>query len=476
MIANAKCTPRRWIQSVLLVACLGRCQHGLSEEFRAGTAKAKITPEELVWLGGYGHRNRPAGGVGADLWTRALALEDQSGHRVVLVNADIHIFTRELHGEILEAARARFGLGQSDLMLVATHTHTGPALPRGFDPGISWGLDEAEMRKLQAAENRVRDQVLDAMRRALSDLKPARLRFERGQANFGVNRRVLRKDGEYDFGANPSGIADPDVPILRVESPDGAPRAVLFTYACHCTTIRNGHEGFYHYHPDYAGVAAEQIEQQLPGVTAIYVTGCAGEIDPQPQGGVKQAELHGQALAAGVLGVVNNKRLRRIRGALRASYQEIGLPLMPAPSRQKYIELSASPNRYRQRHARYILAQMEAGKLPTEVPLPIQIWQIGKDLTIVALAGEVGVDYAVRLKKELGADRTWAVAYANEVPCYIPSERVLKEGGYEAGWDHDQGPGVPGGTGNILFYGWAAPLAEGVEDRIFNAVHALLKK
>jgi len=58
------------------------------------------------------------------------------------------------------------------------------------------------------------------------------------------------------------------------------------------------------------------------------------------------------------------------------------------------------------------------------------------------------------------------------MPCYIPSERILKEGGYEAGWDADQGPGVPGATSNVLFYGWAAPLAPGVEDRIITAVHA----
>ena len=118
---------------------------------------------------------------------------------------------------------------------------------------------------------------------------------------------------------------------------------------------------------------------------------------------------------------------------------------------------------------------MDAGTLPSEIPFPIQIWRFGEDLTLVALAGEVGVDYALRLKRELGAERTWAVAYANEVPCYIPSERVLKEGGYEAGWDLEQGPGVPGGTGSILFYGWAAPLAAGVEDRIVGAVHSMLK-
>jgi neutral ceramidase len=464
------------VMIILLVAFWGLCHHGYAQEFRAGTARAKITPEELGWLGGYGHRNRPAEGVAADLWARALALEDNLGHRCILANADIHIFTRRLHQEIVEAARKRFALEPRDVMLVATHTHSGPALPEGFDPIISWGLDDREMRKLQVAADRIRDQTLDAMARALSNLRPARLSFARGEARFGVNRRVPRPDGEYTFGANPEGIADPDVPVLLVESPEGKPLAVLFTYACHNTTIRNGHEGFYRYHPDYAGVAAEQIETRLPGSTAIYVTGAAGEIDPQPQGGVDQAERHGKTLAAVVLGTLDRAERRRIRGTLQSAYQEIPLPLDTIPSHEKYLALSKSPGPYRQRHARQILAQMEAGTLPKEVPLPIQIWKFGEDLTLVALAGEVGVDYALRMKRDFGSDRIWPIAYANEVPCYIPSARVLKEGGYEAGWDRDQGPGVPGATGNILFYGWAAPLAPGVEDRVFNAVKALLDR
>src|SRR5262245_49457880 len=101
---SSDASPRRLALTVLLV-WLGLFQHVHAQEFRAGTARAKITPEEAGWLGGYGHRNRPAEGVAADLWSRALALEDERGHRFVLANADIHIFTRRLHREIVEAAR-----------------------------------------------------------------------------------------------------------------------------------------------------------------------------------------------------------------------------------------------------------------------------------------------------------------------------------------------------------------------------------
>lgn len=447
-----------------------------SPVFRVGTARAKITPEENGWMGGYSHRNRPAEGTAADLWTRVVAIEDSQGKRRVLVNADIHIFSRRLHKEIVSLSETRYGVREHELMLIATHNHSGPALPEGFDPYINWGLDEGQMRKIRAASDLIRDRILDSIGVALSNPLPARLSFRRGKARLGVNRRVLQADGNYDFGANPSGVSDPDLPILIVESTAGEVRSVIFTYACHCTSIRNGKEGFYRYHPDFAGVAAEEIERRFEGSTAMFVTGCAGDIDPQPQGGVPQAESNGRSLAEAVIASIAEARGHRVEGPIQAIYKEIHLPLAPLPSRQKFLELSRSQNAYSRRHAERMLAQMDKGTLPARVPYPIQIWCFGKDLTLIALAGEVCVDYALRLKRELGPGQIWPVAYANEVPCYIPSERILKEGGYEAGWDQAQGPLIPSSAGSTIFYGLAAPLASGLEERICTEVRNLAKQ
>jgi hypothetical protein len=90
----------------------------------------------------------------------------------------------------------------------------------------------------------------------------------------------------------------------------------------------------------------------------------------------------------------------------------------------------------------------------------IQTWQFGDDLLLAFLAGEVVVDYSLRLKRELNADRLWIVAYANDVPCYIPSERILREGGYEGG-------------GAMVYYARPTRLKPGVEDRIIQAVRDL---
>ena len=89
----------------------------------------------------------------------------------------------------------------------------------------------------------------------------------------------------------------------------------------------------------------------------------------------------------------------------------------------------------------------------------MQAWRLGKDLTVVLLGGEVVVDYALRLKKELGPG-LWPMGYANDVMAYIPSLRVLKEGGYE-------------GETSMIPYGQPTRWSEQVEAQIIESVGRL---
>src|SRR5262249_27472151 len=153
------------------------------------------------------------------------------------------------------------------------------------------------------------------------------------------------------------------------------------------------------------------------------------------------------------------------------SFGEIELPLDKAPARELLEKLLDHKSPEQRRHAQAMLKQMPKNRLPMSVPYPILVWRFGSDLTLAALAGEVCVDYALRLKRELGAERTWVAGYANQVPCYIPSDRVLAEGGYEAGWGPELGRAVA--SGSIMSYGWPVPFAPGLEDRIVLAVRKL---
>src|SRR5262249_23609554 len=98
----------------------------------------------------------------------------------------------------------------------------------------------------------------------------------------------------------------------------------------------------------------------------------------------------------------------------------------------------------------------------TELPYMVQTWTFGNDLAMVFLPGEVVVDYSLRLKSEFDPARIWVNGYSNDAPCYIPSERVLDEGGYEGG-------------AAMVYYDRPTRFASGSEDRITSAVHDTLR-
>ena len=429
-------------------------------QFRAGTSRVRITPDELGWLLCY-DRHQKAKGVEAELWARAFALEDSKGTRTVLVSAEILGFPPALARSIRNEAKKRWGLSDGQLLLSASHTHNGPVLPERLSLEIYHNFSEEERKSVHAYAAVLQTHVLKAIEEALAQLEPARLSWAQGQASFGINRRK-----RY----NPNGATDPDVPVLSVGRPDGSPIATVFTYACHCTTTQA--DTCFLYHGDYAGVAATELERRRPGTTALFVAGCGGDINSHPSGTLELVGLHGRELADAVEATFGH--LRPISEPLQFSYREIDLPLEKPPKRELLEKLLGEDNPFQQRHAKEMLRQMESGALPTVVPFPIVVWKFGSDLTLVALSGETCVDYALRLKRELGPERTWIAGYMNEVPCYIPSEHVLAEGGYEAGWMPKFGREVA--SRSMMVYGWPSPFAPGIEDRICAEVVDLVIK
>jgi hypothetical protein len=243
--------------------------------------------------------------------------------------------------------------------------------------------------------------------------------------------------------------------VLRVDGADGKLRAVLFGYACHNTTL-----SFYQFCGDYAGFAQNYFETDHPGVTALFMTGCGGDQNPYPRGTIDLAQRHGRSLATAIEAALLPKP-RVLAGPLRSMFQEIDLTYAP-PSREEFERRLASKNKYEVQHATRMLAILKGGgKLPEKYSYPVQVIQFGHDLTLVALAGETVVDYSLRLKRELAGPAVWVSGYNNDVMAYIPSRRVLHEGGYEA-------------SGAMMFsLIHPGPWADDTEDRIIGAVRKL---
>ena len=138
---------------------------------------------------------------------------------------------------------------------------------------------------------------------------------------------------------------------------------------------------------------------------------------------------HGKALADEVCRVLDGK-FRPVRGPLTIAFDRADLPLASLTARKwkSWPRTNGAENFA----AVQMLAMLDRGeKPPTHYTCPFTVWQFGQDLTLVALPGEVVVDYVRFLEKALGPNQLWIAGYCNDVFGYLPSARVLAEGGYE---------------------------------------------
>jgi len=430
--------------------------------WRAGAAKVNVTPDGPIWLSGFANRNRPSEGVLQPIWVKALALEDESGAVAVIVTSDLQGFSRAMSDRIAAAAGERYKLPRERLLLNASHNHSAPVtndvLPLYYD------LAPDQQAVVDRYTRELPDKVLDAIGAAISNLRPATVSFEQGLAGFAVNRRRSRPNTRHLPGP-----VDQDVPVLAVrDASTNTLKAVLFGYSCHTTTLAG-----YQISGDWAGFAQAAIESQHPSTVALFLNGSGADSNPLPRYhgtdpelvpySVTLAESYGRILGAAVDLVLHGK-MRPVTGTIRCAYGVAALPLQQPPSRETLDAAARGREVLRSRHAKHLLAVLDRdGKLPVKSPYPVQVWCLGASLNLVALTGEPVVDYALRFKREYGWENTWVSGYNTDLTAYIPSLRVLKEGGYE-------------GTDGVWEYGIPAPFGWSVEEVIANEVAELMSR
>jgi hypothetical protein len=418
---------RHWITELTCLACLlvGTSACAGEPEWKVGLAQVKITPEQPLLMSGYAGRTKPFEKVAADLYVKALVLEDRKGQRGVVVTSDLLGFPAAVAEPICERIQKKTGLKRAQILLNSSHTHAGPQLslkaPSKEAPGGGEALRNVEYtRQLQ-------NKVVEVVVQAAKDLKPAQLSWGSGVIHFVMNRREFTPKGII-LGVNPRGLADRSVPILRIDDADGKPRAVLFGAAVHGTTLGADN---YQLCGDYAGFAQDYIQKKYPKVQAMFMLGCAGDANPYPRGTLDLTRKHGDTLGQEVCRVLETK-LRPVTGPLQIAFDRVDLPLEKNLSREQLKKLAADKRSAKTWGAAQMLALLDKGeKLPTHYSCPVTVWQFNQDLTLVGLSGEVVVDYVTRLEKALGPNQLWIAAYCNDVFGYLPSAKVLAEGGYE---------------------------------------------
>ncbi|MCE9531090.1 MAG: neutral/alkaline non-lysosomal ceramidase N-terminal domain-containing protein [Planctomycetes bacterium] len=443
----------RWFMGLLfLIPMLSASGQESPKSWKAGVASQVITPKKNVWMAGYAGRKKAAEGKAQDLFAKSLAIEDSNGQRFVIVTLDLVGITRTMRDEVARQADQKFKLTKERLLLNASHTHSGPLVrPR---PSVTYDLTKEQWQDAEEYMGELQDLLVQVIGKSLQELQPALISYSHARVGFAMNRRLPTEKGVQN-SPYPEGPVDHDVPVLRIEDPKGKLRALLFGYACHNTTL-----ALQQFCGDYAGYAQEYLQEAHTGVTAMFLMGCGGDQNPYPRGTLDLAKQHGRSLATAVDAALLPKP-RTITGSLKVAMEEVPLQFVPL-SRDELVRMSTSNDAYDVRRSKLLLPELEkSGQLKSTYAYPIQVAQFGKDLTLVTLAGEVVVDYSLRLKKEIGGNPVWVAGYSNDVFGYVPSARVLKEGGYEGG-------------GAMRFTMLPGPFAPNVEERIVTKVVELV--
>ncbi|MHB8954160.1 MAG: neutral/alkaline non-lysosomal ceramidase N-terminal domain-containing protein [Pirellulaceae bacterium] len=399
--------------------------------WKIGVARVNITPPRPVVLLGYGDRPGPFTSVAADIYAKALVIEDRHGHRGVIVTADLVGFQAAVvTDEVCRRLAETTGLERRQLLFNASHTHTGPLVslrPHLRANAVAHApLTPAEAAETVAYTHQLREQLVTLVCDALRELQPARLAWGAGEVEFPTNRR-LPQDGRIVMADNPAGSTDRSVPVLRVQAADGRILAVLFGCACHNATL-TGRDNVVA--GDYAGFAQEMIEQRHRDALALFMSGCGADANPSPRGSMELARQHGERLMQEVDRVLSGP-LMPLTGDLATTLHHVALPLQTL-TRDQVAERTSWPSAEAVM-AQQMLALLDRGEqLPTTYRAPLAVWQFGTDLTLVGLPAEPVAEYVARLQQSLGAERMWVAGFNNDCFGYLPTARVVRERGHEA--------------------------------------------
>lgn len=418
-----------------------------------GVARVDITPEGPIRLAGYGARKKTESeGIIHRLYAKALAFGSDEQNPSIFITVDLLGIPGHMTAKLAEDLSRKIGIEPEQLVICASHTHGAPEVGNTLNILQYRGKNFSD--SLLALDHMVHisqytfglaQKLEEVALAAMINRKPAFVSWGQGQANFAKNRRT------------PGGPVDPALPLLRVADPDGTLRAVLVNYACHGTTLGGEVNKI---HGDWMGEAQKLIEAKHPGTLAMIAIGCGADANPTPRGTMEHVASYGQEIATQVDKLLT-AQLQPLSSPPVARMKWVKLPFAKIPSVPELIAQTEDKS-VKGYYARLALERIARGQeIPAELLYPIQTWTFGNEFAMVNLAGEVVVDYSIRLKNELGAEKLWVNAYANDAPCYIASRRVIQEGGYEA-------------ESSMYWYNKPSPFAEEVEDIIIAGVHDLL--
>ncbi len=406
-----------------------------NKNLQAGIVEVDITPPVGYWMGGYGARKEPSKMVHDPLSMQIMSLYDGE-KRVIIVSADLISFSDKFCEKVKKEVSGKTGFSESEVFLFASHTHTGPLI----NENISYLPD----KKYFAG-----DYGTILIKKLTGGIKEAQLREEEvnvfhaeGKASIGINRRKKTEKG-IEMQPNPEGAVDDSVQVLAFRNQAGTLAAIIFKACCHPNIL----SAIYEISADFPGAARSELEKVYPGVPAMFINGCCGDVRPAVmrngkfiKGTFNDVDSMGKMLAGEVIKCVEKSEPLKnfsLKSKLVKHCLEFDDNLIPKNRKhlsnlvKYYKQKEFEFHEYIEKWENDIGEKIDAGeKFAKGVDANIMILSIG-DFSLVALPGEVMVECGLKIRNRAKGKVTVA-AYANEDIGYVPTRQAIKDGGYEA--------------------------------------------
>ncbi|HTU91239.1 MAG TPA: neutral/alkaline non-lysosomal ceramidase N-terminal domain-containing protein [Gemmataceae bacterium] len=415
-------------------------------ELQAGVAVVDITPPLGYRMAGY-FVERFNTGTHDPLQAKALVLR-QGDERAALVLCDLVGISRDVSDRAREQAAKKTGIPAANILISATHSHTGPlymgALRRYFhDRAIAAKGEDAHEKIDYAAV--LAAKIAEAIDKAANAVQPVALSAGAArQEGLSFNRRFHMKDGTVQFNpgklnpniVRPAGPIDPDVGLLRFRAGD-KDLALLTVFALHLDTV-----GGTEYSADYPFHLERKLRSVLGGEgVSLFAAGTCGDINhidvskKDPQKGQLEAGRIGATLGDTVraalpkLNPVPSPRLAARRAFVPAPLQKYDADAI-ARARKDMAKIGTRALSFLKQVEAYKIVSLQI--LPRDaLPMEVQVFRLSDDVAVVGLPGEIFVELGLAIKKASPFPVTLVVELCNDAPGYVPTVKAFKEGSYE---------------------------------------------
>lgn len=370
---------------------------------RAGAARVDITPpkDAALPMRGYAARTQGHQGIHDNLHVRAVVVDDGTSQGAIIA-CDLIGFSHDFWEEMSQRLARETEIPREQILLAGVHTHGAPSLRAVTD-------DPGQQRTAYLA--RVKDSIVEAVRQAKSNLRPARAGAGTGRANVSTNRRARMADGGWWLGVNPDGPSDKTVAVVRFETLSGEPIAIFSNYAVHGTVM--GQENL-QITGDLPGATARFVEEHYGnGVVAPWTSGAAGD-----QNAIYGPGNNFRHVAA--LGQILGEEVIRVAGEIKTS------PRARIRGMQKVVtcpgQKLAPGVRPRDKDVRFIDAD------PVNIRLSLLMIN---NVALAGVSGEVLTMVGERLKKESPFSHTIMLTNCNGSSGYLPDDAAYEQVSYE---------------------------------------------